>query len=162
MKNLLFILFAFAILLCSCKKYKEGPAISLRTKTNRITGTWKIERLYINDIDSTNEYQTKLEYKIKLSKDNNAQLISCNDDKVLNGSWEFCKSDMVSNSKENAISIKLPKDTSFFIIGTGNIYILTGVGEIRRLTNQELKIEYLFFENNNYSLKKIILELKKE
>ena len=55
MKNLLFIL--FAILLCSCKKYKEGPAISLRTKTNRITGTWKIEKLYINDIDSTSEYQ---------------------------------------------------------------------------------------------------------
>ena len=152
------------MLLCACNKYKEGPLISLRTKTNRITGTWKIEKLYINDIDSTSEYQKKLEYKIKLSKDNNAQLISCNDEKVLNGSWDFYNFVMVSNHQENAISIILPKDTSFFIIGEGfgNINTIRGIGEIRRLTNRELKIEYELFEQYNYTLKKIILELRKE
>ena len=157
-------MFVFTVLLSACKKYKEGPLISFRSSLNRIEGTWKVDKLYINDIDSTNEYQEKLEYKIKLSEDNNAQLISCNNDKVLNGSWRFLEFDIVPDRKENAISYIIPNDTSFYIIGiyAENSNTIYGNGEIRRLTNHELKIEYELFEQYNYTLKKIILELKKE
>jgi len=154
----------FTVLLSACKKYKEGPAISFRSSLNRIEGTWKVDKLYINDIDSTNEYQEKLEYKIKLSKDKSAQLISDNNEKVLDGSWDFYDFRKVFTHPKNAISIILPKDTSFYVIGTehGNMNTLRGIGEIRRLTNRELKIEYELFGQNNYDLNKIILELRKE
>ncbi len=34
----------------SCSKYEEGPAISLRTKTNRISGKWEIKEINKNGI----------------------------------------------------------------------------------------------------------------
>jgi hypothetical protein len=37
----------------SCKKYSEGPAISLRSKAERVANTWKIENYKINGSDYT-------------------------------------------------------------------------------------------------------------
>ena len=39
-----FALLGMAFVLGSCGKYEEGPSFSLRTKTARITGTWKLEK----------------------------------------------------------------------------------------------------------------------
>lgn len=36
-----------------CKKYPDGPAISLRSKTSRISGEWDVEYFSINGYDST-------------------------------------------------------------------------------------------------------------
>jgi hypothetical protein len=41
------------LLLNSCKKYEEGPSISLRSKTERVANTWKIENYKINGTDFT-------------------------------------------------------------------------------------------------------------
>jgi len=51
-------IFALAILLflAACK-YEDGPLISLRSKEKRLTGTWKIENLTIDGIDSTALYK---------------------------------------------------------------------------------------------------------
>lgn len=38
----------------SCKKYEEGPSFSLRTKTGRLSRTWKVFSI-IDDSDSNNE-----------------------------------------------------------------------------------------------------------
>lgn len=54
MKKQLFYLsaiFAFVILFGSCGKYEDGPSFSLRTKTSRLTGEWKIEKLILNDVE---------------------------------------------------------------------------------------------------------------
>lgn len=37
----------------SCKKYSEGPAISLRSRTSRITNTWLIANYKVNNNDYT-------------------------------------------------------------------------------------------------------------
>ncbi len=37
----------------SCKKYPEGPAFSLRTKTERVSNTWKVDNYKINNSDYT-------------------------------------------------------------------------------------------------------------
>ncbi|MDP2387812.1 MAG: hypothetical protein Q8M29_15675 [Bacteroidota bacterium] len=37
----------------SCKKYPEGPVISLRTKTERVANTWKVDNYKINSSDYT-------------------------------------------------------------------------------------------------------------
>lgn len=36
-----------------CKKYPEGPAFSLRTKTERVSNTWKVDNYKINSSDYT-------------------------------------------------------------------------------------------------------------
>ncbi len=40
------------ICVTDCTKYPEGPAISLRTKTNRIAGVWFIQKYEIDGVDS--------------------------------------------------------------------------------------------------------------
>ncbi len=37
----------------SCKKYEDGPAFSLRTRTARVANTWKVENYKINGDDFT-------------------------------------------------------------------------------------------------------------
>ncbi len=49
----LFILFLTAPVIQSCKKYPDGPALSLRSKTERLSNTWKVENYTINGSDFT-------------------------------------------------------------------------------------------------------------
>jgi len=41
------------ILLEGCKKYPEGPAISLRSKKERVANIWKLDALISGGVDST-------------------------------------------------------------------------------------------------------------
>ena len=41
------------IFIIGCKKYEEGPTISLATKQSRLINTWILERMYINNIEQT-------------------------------------------------------------------------------------------------------------
>ena len=50
----LFILF---ISFASCKKYEDGPAISLLSKKARIANIWKVDTYYLNGKDKTTEYR---------------------------------------------------------------------------------------------------------
>ncbi len=56
-KNFLLLVAAVVVLFnfSSCKKYPDGPSFSLRSKTDRLTGTWKIVDgdNYNNDVDIT-------------------------------------------------------------------------------------------------------------
>lgn len=45
-----------AMLLPSCKKYEEGPAISFRSKKARVVNIWKVEKAYSNAVDVTDNY----------------------------------------------------------------------------------------------------------
>ena len=60
-------MFAFA----SCNKYEDGPAISLRSKKERIANTWQIEVAYNNGEDVTDQYD---EYTLKFTKGGDAEL----------------------------------------------------------------------------------------
>jgi len=50
---ILLISLTTAVITTACKKYPEGPAISLRTKSERLANTWKIENYKINGNDYT-------------------------------------------------------------------------------------------------------------
>lgn len=70
MKRIISILFVVAIFatvaLEGCKKYPEGPAISLRTKTARVAGKWAIEKVIVNGTDSPYDYS---DISIEFTKD---------------------------------------------------------------------------------------------
>lgn len=66
------LLLAFAGLLItgveSCNKYPEGPSFSLRTRTQRVSNTWKVENYKVNDNDYTSLVS---DYTETFSKDGN-------------------------------------------------------------------------------------------
>jgi len=50
----LVVLAAFIILgTASCKKYEEGPALSLRSKTSRLAGDWVLKKATQDGVDVT-------------------------------------------------------------------------------------------------------------
>jgi len=172
MKKLFNLLIFFAVFFSACNKFEEGPAISLRSKLSRIEGTWKVEKFYVNDVDSTDLYYQVFGCEIKFTNEvliNGkyvVQLISCNNGKTLNGNWRFRHRD--SSAPYNAVEFSgFPIDTSFnFIIGMKSMCYDTvpnsiwGLYEIRRLTNRELILERGRWNNLCNKIKRI--ELKKE
>lgn len=56
-----------------CKKYEEGPVISLRTKKARVANTWKIEKAFNDGQDVTSSYD---QYELYMSKDGDAKLVA--------------------------------------------------------------------------------------
>ncbi len=48
--------FISLLLLSGCKKYPEGPLISFRSKTERVSNTWKFSNCKINGVDATSDY----------------------------------------------------------------------------------------------------------
>lgn len=57
---------ASVLMLTSCSPYEEGPAISFRSKTERLCNEWRLTRLYINGTEQTLssiDQQTTLEFK---------------------------------------------------------------------------------------------------
>jgi hypothetical protein len=57
----------------SCKKYEEGPIVSVRSKEERVANTWVIEKAYDNGNDVTSDYD---QYDLMMDKDQNAKLTS--------------------------------------------------------------------------------------
>jgi len=55
-KQILYLsaLLAVVVLFSSCGKYPDGPAFSLRTKTMRLTGDWKVEKTFLNGTEQPN------------------------------------------------------------------------------------------------------------
>ena len=56
-KILLVAILALGVQLTSCKKYEDGPAISLKSKNKRLVGDWELEKL-----EGTSSYEDFLNY----------------------------------------------------------------------------------------------------
>ncbi len=63
MKKTILILIVMTLVVASCKKYEEGPAISLRSKTARVCGIWTVEKMFENEIEVLDETQIQWEFK---------------------------------------------------------------------------------------------------
>ncbi len=50
---LLFAIGISALSLTSCQKYEDGPAISFRTRAERVANTWKVDNYKVNGTDYT-------------------------------------------------------------------------------------------------------------
>jgi hypothetical protein len=73
MKKLLAFIFLSSILLFSeCKKYPEGPYISLRSKKERIANTWKLSKYLEDGVDLTSTFNsTFTQFAFYTTKDGN-------------------------------------------------------------------------------------------
>ena len=85
-------LFAFGLLLTmiiagasSCKKYEEGPGLSLRSKTKRLTGTWNISKATEQGADVFSSYAKG--YQIEFKDDNTFTLTENLNE--FSGNWSF-------------------------------------------------------------------------
>ena len=84
------MLFIFlAGILSTCKKYPEGPLISLRTKVQRLTGTWKVEKYLIDGADSTAiKYPVECSYRIT-NKEHTTQIFDRCGSSQSQSEWDF-------------------------------------------------------------------------
>ena len=78
--------------LVSCSKYEDGPAISLRSKKQRVANVWKIENAYRNGQDVTSDYD---QYVLDLNPEGGARLTAIYTSGAFSfeyqttGSWTF-------------------------------------------------------------------------
>lgn len=91
-KTLLFA--ALIIMIASgCKKYPDGPAISLRSKTARVSNTWKVEQYLLNGVDKTSDFNVdKRNYIETYTKDgkwSRSYIDPNGDPKSDAGTWTF-------------------------------------------------------------------------
>lgn len=61
------------IVLGSCKKYEDGPVVSLRSKKERVANNWKVEKAYDDGEDVTDDFD---QYDIDLTKDGDATVVA--------------------------------------------------------------------------------------
>ena len=85
-KNIFSIILIISASLTGCKKYEEGPALSLRSKTARVVNTWKVESYTINGVDITSSL-TSINYTETYDKDGNYSYNSSAG--TSSGKWEF-------------------------------------------------------------------------
>ncbi|MBN4071232.1 hypothetical protein JYT72_01855 [Crocinitomix catalasitica] len=82
------------LIVVSCKKYDEGPAISFLSKKSRVANTWVFESYTIDGVDSTAFYAAP-GTELTLDKDYNASGMIVQSDgtnfdtTVFSGTWEF-------------------------------------------------------------------------
>jgi hypothetical protein len=84
-KHSLIAIVALSATLTACKKYDEGPTLSLASKTSRISNNWKMEKLLQNGTDVTANFQALGEQSIEIKKDGSyAASFPAHE-----GKWEF-------------------------------------------------------------------------
>lgn len=88
MKTKIFFLSLCTVVLSltSCKKYQEGPSISLRSKAERVSNTWKMEKVTMNGTDITSMY-TSINYLETYDKEGVYSYTSTADSG--SGQWTF-------------------------------------------------------------------------
>jgi hypothetical protein len=99
----LFAAIVLAVAFSACKKYPDGPALSFRSKTDRLCNTWKVESYTINGVDSTTSY-TAAEYTIQFNKNNSVveTILGASFD---NGTWAFdSKKDNILLTRSSVVS----------------------------------------------------------
>ncbi len=124
LKNLLFISFIASVLLTGCKKYEEGPAFSIRSKTERVANTWKLVSYTIDGTDYTSVL-ANINYTETYDKDGNYSYNS--NLGTGSGNWEFQsdkeqikRSGVSSQSTETLYILKLKEKEFWYYYMDGN------------------------------------------
>lgn len=118
---LILIVGASAALISGCKKYDDGPCLSIHTKKARIVNVWRFDKV----VGSSGATITSLYDDMTIEFKKDGQYIETQQNTTATGSWELI------DDKEK---IKVTYDNSS----------TPGELTIRRLTNKEF-----WFENGN-------------
>lgn len=101
--RLVALVLLLAVVAVSCKKYPEGPSMSLRTKKSRVAGDWTIESVKYNNSDVTSVYVALVPgFKMTMTKDG-AYTVTTNAGEQDTGTWKFDdkKENITSTSTKN-------------------------------------------------------------
>lgn len=92
------IMFLASLFTTGCKKYEDGPNISLIPRKDRVANTWIVEEAYADNQDVSDDYD---QYEIYFTNDGDAELtaeytlFSVDYTIETDGTWEF------TNNQEN-------------------------------------------------------------
>jgi hypothetical protein len=119
MKNYILVLFTLLISLNSCKKYDEGPMLSLSSKESRLCQKWKCTELYYSNgtLATQTGWWVSLEYK------KNGKVLTASNLGQSNYEYDW----------------KFNNDKTIIIGGVGNISADQFL--IKRLTNKDLWLQ---------------------
>lgn len=99
MKNsVYFIILLFLLPMNACRKYQDGPAFTLVSKTERITRDWKLEFVLNEFVGGTflNITAVNPEMRLRFRRDSLIVIYSPVTEKLY-GNWEFAESKEVIN-----------------------------------------------------------------
>lgn len=82
---LIIIISTLLISISSCKKYEDGPLISLYTKESRLLGNWKFENVKLNEEDVTDNYS----YQYMQINKSGTIYWNVSMSELLFGTWDF-------------------------------------------------------------------------
>jgi hypothetical protein len=123
--------------MASCSKFEDGPAISFRSKENRLTGKWKLTKWTENGVDVTASNTDGDEVFYEFSG-NSSMVINIGAAQPIEGIWLLEETNVI-------MDLQLVSDF-------GN-YIDKDTLMLKRLTNKEMVVFYdddleteLFFE----------------
>lgn len=94
--KLLMFIAGCTALMTSCKKYDDGPTISLRSRSERVANNWRVDGATDNGNDVTNSFQR---YEVSFTKGGDATLVAhysfigIDYDYSTSGTWSFESSD---------------------------------------------------------------------
>jgi hypothetical protein len=100
--KLLSLVFISALVLNSCGKYDDGPLFSIYSKTERVTGHWRFDKVVEDGVNKTADFENQ---SIELYRNNTIYWIrgyknsNPNDPIMVMGEWKF------KNDKENLLMI---------------------------------------------------------
>jgi hypothetical protein len=125
------------LFMASCSKFEDGPAISFRSKENRLIGKWKLTKWTEKgaDVTSANTDGDEIFYEFL---ENNSVMISIGAAQPTDGTWEMEETNVIMDLQlVSEIGNYIDKDTLM----------------LKRLTNKEMVVFYdddleteLFFE----------------
>ncbi|MEI7596777.1 MAG: hypothetical protein WCK02_13585 [Bacteroidota bacterium] len=145
------------VVLAACKKYEEGPFISIRTPKNRLKGDWSFAKYTNNGVDSTAIMLAKANFFFKwglhigYSSPSEAYCFigtmdvnSIWDNDFSESNYEYLKFTFIPSqmrASENLFLVTLPThDTISERVRTK--------WKVMKLSNRELKIRYVDSNNN--------------
>ncbi len=147
MKNLTrmaLVALMIAVVMPSCKKYEEGPTLSLRSKTARLVNEWKIEKVLINAIDVSSVYTTQYTDFIMNIKDNNTVVYTYTDNNnqpiTWEATWDFNsdKSGIIITTAGVGVSFEILrlKNDELWLKETYSVGGVSTITEIHYITNE--------------------------
>jgi len=72
------------IVLSGCKKYEDGPGLSLSSKKSRVAANWEFKKVTYSSVDLTSEF---LDFTWEIKKDGQFNMVS--NGNIDHGKWDF-------------------------------------------------------------------------